>query len=738
LPGLLGEGRQMLKKTLAYALLLCPFLGAEPQAEVEQRVRDLLRQMNLEEKLGQLQQVGPAGGVLSAQDREAIVQGRMGSTLSFKGAAQVNEAQRLAQQSRLKIPLLVAHDVIHGYKTIFPIPLGEACTWNPQLLEQASAAAASEAYADGIRWVYAPMVDVSRDPRWGRVAEGAGEDPYLGGVMAAARVRGFQGEELSRPFKVAACAKHWVAYGAAQGGRDYNSVDVSERALREVYFPPFQAAVEEGVASLMSSFNDVAGVPASANYFILNQVLRNEWKFDGVVVSDYTAIDELQRHGIAANGSEAAAAGLNGGVDVEMVSRHYNQSGSQLVRDKKVPLEVLDEAVKRVLRLKFRLGLFENSQTDESLPGQYWLKPEHRQLARKVATESLVLLQNRGNLLPLSKKVKKVALIGPLGDAPDDQLGTWRGEGQAKDTLTLLTGLRQELPQARVEYLKGCSADGKGKAQIEAAVKLARQSEVVILALGESAEMSGEANSRSRLDLPGQQLQLLQAVMATGKPCVVVLMNGRPLCLDWVWKHCPAVLEAWHPGTEGGPAIADVLFGDANPSGKLTMSFPRSEGQIPVFYNHRNTGRPYNPADKYTSHYRDLPNTPQFAFGHGLSYTRFELSNLQVSPSKGSLGREFQAQVDLTNTGQRAGAEVVQLYVRDKVASISRPVRELKGFQKVELAPGESRTVRFRLGTRELGMFDGQMNFRVEPGEFEVMVGQSSEGGLSQVVEVVP
>ena len=395
-------------------------------------------------------------------------------------------------------------------------------------------------------------------------------------------------------------------------------------------------------------------------------------------------------------------------------------------------------AGKRVLRLKFRLGLFENSQTDESLPGQTWLKPEHRQLARKVAAESLVLLQNRGNLLPLSKKVKKVALIGPLGDAPDDQLGTWRGEGQAKDTVTLLAGLRQELPQSRVEYLKGCSAHGKGKPQIEAAVKLARQSDVVILALGESADMSGEANSRSRLDLPGQQLQLLQAVKATGKPCVVVLMNGRPLCLDWVWKNCPAVLEAWHPGSEGGPAIADVLFGDVNPSGKLTMSFPRSEGQIPVFYNHRNTGRPYNPADKYTSHYRDLPNSPQFAFGHGLSYTRFELSNLQVSPSKGALGREFQAQVELTNTGPRAGAEVVQLYVRDKVASISRPVRELKGFQKVELAPGESRTVRFRLGTRELGMFDGQMNFRVEPGEFEVIVGQSSEGGLSQVVEVVP
>ena len=522
MPTSLGEGRPMLKRTLACALLLCPTLWAQPQPEVEQRVRDLLRQMTLEEKLGQLQQVGPAGGVLSAEDRDAIRQGRMGSTLSFKGAAQVNEAQRLAQQSRLKIPLLVSHDVIHGYKTIFPIPLGEACTWNPQLLEQASAAAASEAYADGIRWVYAPMVDVSRDPRWGRVAEGAGEDPYLGGVLAAARVRGFQGEEMSRPFKVAACAKHWVAYGAAQGGRDYNSVDVSERALREVYFPPFQAAVEEGVASLMSSFNDVAGVPASANFFILNQVLRNEWKFDGVVVSDYTAIDELQRHGIAGNGAEAAAAGLNGGVDVEMVSRHYNLSGVQLVRDKKVPLEVLDEAVKRVLRLKFRLGLFENAQTDESLPGQYWLKPEHRQLARKVASESLVLLQNRGNLLPLSKNLKKVALIGPLGDAPDDQLGTWRGEGQARDTITLLAGLRQELPGTRVEYLKGCSTDGKGKAQLEAAVKLARQSEVVILALGESADMSGEANSRSRLDLPGQQQQLLQAVKATGKPCGVV------------------------------------------------------------------------------------------------------------------------------------------------------------------------------------------------------------------------
>jgi beta-glucosidase len=717
----------MLKKLIAFALLTQPLLAKD----VEEQVRALLHQMTVEEKLGQLLQVGPGeGNQITPEDAERARKGKLGSMLSLLGAGPTNAAQRLAvEQSRLKIPLLFAFDVIHGYRTTFPIPLAESCSWNPELVEQSAAVAAAEAYAAGIRWVFAPMVDVARDPRWGRVAEGSGEDPYLGSAMAAARVRGFQGDDFSQPFKVVACAKHWVAYGACEGGRDYNSVDVSERALREVYFPPFRAAVEEGVGSLMSSFNDLSGVPASANPFTLTQVLRGEWKFNGVVISDYCSVDELRNHRFSADGKAAALAALPAGVDVEMVSTNYEKYGAS------VPTEYLDEAVKRVLRLKFRLGLFEHPYTDESLEAKTMLQPAHRALARKMAAESLVLLQNRGARLPLSKDLKKLAVIGPLADSAEDQLGTWRGLGRPEDAVTVLKALRQKLPGTQISYLRGCPIEKEpGPQEIAQAVAAARAAEATVIVIGEPQHFSGEANSRSSLHLPGRQLQLVQAIHQLGRPYVVVLMNGRPLCLPWLWKNSPAILEAWHPGLEGGPAIADALFGDVNPSGKLTMSFPVNEGQIPVYYNHRSTGRPEDPNNRCTSRYIDIPNQPQFAFGHGLSYTQFELSQLHVNASS-SPGNAVQVSLEVKNTGSRAGAEVVQLYVRDEVASVTRPVKELKGFQKVYLEAGESRRLQFRLGSRELGCYDAKMNFAVEPGTFEVTVGQSSQGGLSQRFE---
>lgn len=680
-------------------------------------IEALIKQMTLEEKFGQLSQSGDD----TPKTMDLIKKGLMGTTLSQIGAKKTNDMQRLClENSRLKIPLLFAYDTIHGYKTIFPVPLGEAASWSPADCELSAHIGAVESYAQGLRWLFAPMVDIARDPRWGRVVEGSGEDPFLGSALAAARVRGAQGPG---PFNLTACSKHWVGYGAAEAGRDYNSTDISERALREVYFPPFKATVDAGVETFMSSFNDISGLPATANPFTLSQVLRNEWGFKGVVVSDYEAVNELINHGLAADGAEAAKYALEAGCDVEMVSRHYANFGPELVRSGKLSEKVVDESVRRVLRLKQKLGLWENPYTDEAMAARVTLTPESRAAARRGAARSFVLLKNEGGVLPLPAG-GKVAVIGSLGDSQQDMLGGWAGQGDPKDTVTLLAALRERLGAANVLY-----------SATDASV--ARGADRVVLCLGEPEKWTSEANSRAHLGLPKEQYGLLDAVRATGKPFAVVLFNGRPLPLEGVHDKCPAILEAWFPGTEAGHALADTLFGDANPGGKLPITFPRTLGQVPLYYNHKNTGRPaVNPSNHYESKYIDESNDPLYPFGHGLSYTTFTLSGLKVEPAQIPVGGTATVTCTLANTGARAGDEVVQLYIRDKAASVTRPVRELRGFERITLKPGETRTVSFKLGNKELGMYDRGLKWVVEPGQFDVWVGQSSVGGLQGKLEV--
>ena len=685
--------------------------------------------MTLEEKLGQLQQLdGEGNGNFRPEHLDLIRKGLLGSTLNVRGAQRTNQVQRVAiTESRLKIPVLFGFDVIHGYRTIFPIPLGEASSFDPSLAEGSAAVAAQEANNVGLRWTFAPMVDIARDPRWGRITEGAGEDPFLGAAFARARVRGFQGDDYGAPDKVLACAKHWVAYGAAEGGRDYNTTDVSENTLREIYFPPFKAAVDAGVGTLMSSFNAINGVPASANTFTLTKVLRDEWKFDGFVVSDYTAVKELINHGVAGNEEEAATASLNAGVDMEMVSRSFNQFGPKLLQEKKITHATIDEAVRRILRIKFRLGLFDRPYTDEPREANALLRPESIRLAREVAGRSMVLLKNDRETLPLNKTLGSIAVIGPLADDRRAPLGWWAGDGKDENTVTPLAGIKAKVsPQTRVLYAKGCEVKGDSTDGFQQAIDIAKTSDVAVVFVGELAEMVGEAASRSSLDLPGKQMELVQAIHATGKPTIVVLVNGRPLSIGWIVNNSPAILESWMGGTESGNAIADILFGDVNPGAKLPVSFPRTVGQIPIYYNHMNTGRPPDAGNRYNSKYFDLPWTPLFPFGFGLSYTTFKISNLQLSAPRIGVNGKVTVSVEVENTGRRAGDEVVQLYIRDPVASMTRPVKELKGFQRVSLQPGEKRRVEFVLGPEHLGFWNREMRYVVEPGEFRVMVGASS------------
>ena len=769
-----------IKGLLLACVLLLAAAPASPQrrraerpprraSSVEQRVEALLARMTLAEKLGQLQQLdGHADGRFREEHVELARRGALGSTLNVRGFSNVNELQRAAVEgSRLKIPLIFGFDVIHGYRTVFPVPLGEAASFDPATAERGAAVAAAEARAAGVHWTFAPMVDVARDARWGRVVEGAGEDPYLGAAMARARVRGFQGADYSAPDRVVACAKHWVAYGAAEAGRDYNTADMSERTLREVYFPPFKAAVEAGVGTFMSAFNDLNGVPTSGNRFTLTEVLRGEWGFDGFVVSDYESVREMINHRYAADGADAARLGLSTGVDMEMVSRLYNQHGAQLVSSRRLTTAAVDEAVRRILRVKFRAGLFERPYSDEARERAALLNAEHLRAARESAARSLVLLKNERETLPFSKDLKTLAVVGPLADDPKAALGSWTGDGRAEDTVTLLAALRAKLaPRARVLHAKGVAIDVRGatgnydappptasnaggtnvaqaadpnsarlattpagSGDFDAAVRAAREADAVVIAVGETAEMSGEAASRTSLDLPGRQQELIEAVHRTGKPYVVVLFNGRPLTINWVAENSPAVLEAWFPGTQGGPAVADALFGDVNPGGKLPVTFPRHVGQAPIYYNQKSTGRP--PTDqKYTSKYLDVPVTPLFPFGHGLSYTQFRLSNLQLNVNRIRPDGRVVVTVEVENTGRRAGDEVVQLYVRDVAASVARPLIELKGFERVSVSPGERRRVSFTLGPEHLGFYDQRMRYAVEPGEFRVFVGTSSVGGL--------
>jgi beta-glucosidase len=723
----------------------------------ERRIDGLLRQMTLEEKIGQLVQYSagsPTGPGTGRTDyREQIAKGVIGSLLNLTGAVETNVMQRIAvEKSRLKIPLLFGLDVIHGYHTVFPVPLGMASTWDPDLVQQAARVAAEEATTEGIRWTFSPMVDIARDARWGRIVEGAGEDPYLGSIMSAAYVRGYQGISLANPDSLAACAKHFVGYGAAEAGRDYNPADMSERTLRNIYLPPFYSAVHAGAVTVMSSFNSLNGVPATADAMTLTKILRDEWRFQGLVVSDWDAVGELIAQGVATDGATAAKKALLAGLDMDMESGTYQKNLAILVQSGGVPVSVLDESVRRVLRIKFALGLFDHPYTPEegTVPGK---ASDRIALARTVAERSLVLLKNdpvAGQpVLPIASSVHTIALIGPMADSAVNMLGSWPGKGDPATAVTLKAALQERLQplstSSRPSTLSTSLLYARGT-DVSEAIQTARQSDLVILALGEdAASMTGEAASRATLGLPGNQEQLLEAVAATGKPVVLVLFNGRPLALPWAARHVPAIVEAWYPGVQAGPALVQALFGDVDFSGRLTVSFPRSVGQEPLYYNPLRVGRPAEGTDlsrppttdteKYVSRYIDEQNSPQFPFGYGLSYTRFTYSPVQVSTSTTSaeaLNRGSGAvhvSSTITNSGARLGQEVVQLYVGERGASVVRPVRELKGFKLVALAPGESKRVEFNVGREELAFWNLEMRYEVEPARVDVWIATNSAEG---------
>jgi len=705
-------------------------------------VDSLLSIMTLEEKFGQLnQQRWSSDSVETAEYRTAIRNGAIGSFLGIHGAEVTRDLQRIAvEDSRLGIPLLFAHDVIHGFRTIFPMPLAEASSWDPDAVEKSARIAAVEATAAGLHWTFAPMVDIARDPRWGRIVEGSGEDPFLGSAMAAARVRGFQGDDLSAANTMLACAKHFAAYGGAEGGRDYNTVDISERTLREIYLPPFHAALKAGAATFMAAFNEIGGIPMHANGYLINEMLRGEWSFDGLVVSDYTGVMELQRHGIGATPAEVGMAALQAGVDVDMVSAIYINDLPEMVRTGKLSKTAVDEAVRRVLRVKVRVGLFEDPYRycDPQREQTLMLAPSHLSHAREIARKSIVLLKNDRQTLPLSKEIKTLAVIGPLADDRWSSMGSWAAAGRPEDVTTVLQGIRNTVsPETKVLYAQGCEVQGSDRSGIQPAVNLAKKSDAVILVSGETANMSGEASCRSTLDLPGLQLELAQAIHATGKPVIVVLMNGRPLTIAWLAENVPAILETWFLGVQMGPAVADVLFGDYNPGGKLPVTFPQTVGQVPIYYNHKNTGRPSRDDDYFTSKYLDLPSTPLYPFGFGLSYTEFAYNNLKLSRATMKASDTLKVSVEVANVGRRSGDEVVQLYILDEAASITRPVKQLTGFQRIQVAVGEKRSVEFTVTADALALYNRGMKRVVEPGTFSVFVGGNSVEVLEERFTVV-
>src|SRR5262245_7776589 len=721
----------MLHRCITVVVGMCLCAAAAAAHANAQNLDSLLARMTLEEKLGQLNLLTAAGqnGTASADQIALVRAGKVGGLFNVVGAENTAAAQRVAvTESKLKIPLLFGLDVIHGFRTIFPIPLAEAGSFDPEAAQATARAAGLEAAAAGINWTYAPMVDIARDPRWGRIAEGAGEDTYLGSVMAAARVRGFQEN-------IFATAKHFAGYGAAEAGREYAATEISQRTMREVYLPPFKAAVDAGVETIMSAFNEIAGVPASGNAWLTDTVLRREWRFKGFVVSDWTSIAELIPHGVAAGPSEAGRRALTAGVDMDMQSSIYVDSLAALVRANRIPMAVVDTAVMRILRAKARMGLFRDPYRARTAPPM----AQTRALARRVSTESIVLLKNDRNTLPLDKSTSSIAVIGPLGDNKPEPLGPWHTMGQPDDVVTVLQGIKAKVPAAtQVSYTPGAGIDGTSTAGFAAAVAAAKQAKVAILVLGERGEMSGEAASRSMIGLPGVQQQLLEAVAATGTPVVLVLMNGRPLTFEWAVANVPAIVETWFLGVEAGNATADVLFGDVNPSGRLPVTFPRSLGQVPLYYNQRNTGRPYDPNSKWNSRYIDVPNTPRYPFGYGLSYTTFAYRDLRVTNPRIRATDTLAVSVTLANTGSREGTEVGQLYVRDEVGSVARPVRELKAFQRVTLKPGESRAVNLRVAAQDLAFYGLDMKRIVEPGSFRIFVGSNSAEGLEGRFEVAP
>ncbi len=722
------------KNLFCFNIVLFTAIVFSQNKEVENKIDSLISRMTLQEKVGQLVQYSGT----EKWKEELLGQGRVGSFLNIRNVEEVNRLQKIAiEQTRLAIPLIFGNDVIHGYNTTFPIPLAQASSWNPELVEQAASISAFEAASNGTKWTFAPMVDIARDPRWGRIAEGFGEDPYLGSVMAASIVNGFQGTDISSPNKIVGCAKHYVAYGGAEGGRDYNTVDISERTLREIYLPPFKSAVDAGVGTIMSAFNEVNGMPASANYFTLTKILRDEWKFNGFVVSDWNAIGELINHGIVDNKKDAAYCSITAGIDMDMagdtlIGNVYLNNLENLFKDGKLNENIIDTAVKRVLRIKFKAGLFDHPFVNINYFKERNLSKEEKdKTALKLSKESIVLLKNEGNILPLRKDIKSISVIGPLADNRQDVLGPWNTEPIIENVVTVLKGIKNEVSAStKIIYKLGCEINSEDKSYFEDAVNAAKISDVVLLVLGEGADMSGEAASRSNLDLPGIQEELLERIYRIGKPVILILMNGRPLSFSWAAENIPAILEAWFLGEQTGNAIADVIFGDYNPSGKLTVSFPRTTGQIPVYYNHKNTGRPFNKNDKYTSKYLDLPEGPLYPFGYGLSYTKFEYNNIKIKYDTLSSGQNNSVSIDVKNIGKVEGEEVVQLYVHDCTASITRPVQELKAFKKISLKPGESKTVSFNISQDMLSFYGTEMKQIVEPGKFEIMIGGNSDNTI--------
>ena len=711
-----------------------------PKDAIDLKVDSVLALMTLDEKIGQTvlftsdwESTGPT---LRATYKADIKTGKVGAIFNAHTAAYTRDLQRIAvEETRLGIPLLFGYDVIHGYKTIFPIPLGEAASWDLAAIEKSARISAVEAAAAGLHWTFGPMLDIARDPRWGRVCEGAGEDVHLGVEIGKARVRGFQGKDLKAVNTVLACAKHYAAYGAAQAGRDYHTVDISMRTLYETYLPPFAAAEKEGVRTFMTSFNELDGVPVSGSKKLLTDILRKEWGFQGFVVTDYTTINEMIPHGFSKDEKHAGEQAINAGVDMDMQGAIFYNHLKQSIAEGKVSEETVETAARRILRQKFELGLFDDPYKYSNVEREKRdiLSKEHLDAARDLARKSMVLLKNEKvknalvPVLPLPKNLKNIAVIGALANSKEDLLGSWHGSGDAKDCVSLLQGITTKLgDRANVIFAKGCEVEGEDKSGFETAIKAANAADAVVVAVGEKWWMSGEAASRSKLDLPGVQLDLIKELVKTGKPVVVVLMNGRPLTLPWIAENAPAILETWYAGTQGGHAIADVLFGDYNPSGKLPMTFPRSVGQIPLFYSMKNTGRPMSEG-KYTSKYLDTPNSPQFPFGFGLSYTTFEYAPIKTDKMVFSKNDKIRVSVNVSNTGSYAGEEVVQLYFRDLVGSVTRPVKELVDFEKVMLQKGETKEISFMLSADDFAFFRQDMSFGSEAGEFEIFVGGSSE-----------
>ena len=701
------------------------------------KIDALIAKMTLEEKAGQLNQYSGYEIITGDIDkskishRNRLVQkGLVGSVLNVLGTEDVEKAQRYAvEETRLGIPLMFAFDVIHGYRTIFPIPLAESASWDLEAMERSARIAAIEASAAGQNWTFAPMVDISHDPRWGRVMEGAGEDPYLGAQIAKARVRGFQGTDLSKPDTIAATAKHFAAYGEVVAGRDYNNVDISRRKLWETHLPPFKAALDEGVHSFMNAFNEFEGVPSSANTYLVTDILRDQWNYDGVVVSDWDSFGAMVTSGVAADDAEAAEMSLEAGSDIDMESDVFVNFLPQLVRDGRVDEAQVDEAVRRVLQLKFKLGLFDDPYRyiDADREKNLILSAEHREAARDMARKSVVLLKNDNQLLPLDKSIKNIAVIGPLGNNQFHMNGFWRGKGQAEDVVTLLDGIKSAASEnTNVRYAEGSGLESADQVKLDKAIKLAKKSDVVILAVGEDADKTGESASRTNIELYPAQQELVKAIHKTGTPVVMVVMNGRPLAIEWSAENIPSILNAWLLGSEAGNAIADVVFGDYNPSAKLTMTVPRKTGQIPIFYNTKRISRPLDNT-RYTSKYIDSPNGPLYPFGYGLSYTEFNYSPITLSTNSISFDESLTASVTVTNSGERFGEEVVQLYIQDMVGSVVRPVKELKGFEKIALKPGQSQLVSFTIKPDDLAFYTRDMSLKAEVGDFKLYIGASSE-----------